>query len=188
MTNDGLKTETDIEGTLALNFPLDESLTKHILKEMSESSNLSPVDIGSTQYEKAIRELMGLEKSDKVITKLNIDGTLKKIPEELQSTFFFADVKWQWNDVDEAYQSVGKLGIGSVDKDQVFRYISGKIEVGKSRGKDVFRMYLEIDPSQWYYFEYSAATKIMMISSSDLGFMTLLTEIKDDGARRRKAS
>ena len=45
-------------------------------------------------------------------------------------------------------------------------------------------MYLEIDPSQWYYFEYSAATKIMMISSSDLGFMTLLTEIKDD---KRKA-
>ena len=184
VTNDGLKTETNIEGTLALNFPLDESLTKHILKEMSESSNLSPVDIGSTQYEKAIRELMGLEKSDKVITKLNIDGTLKKIPEELQSTFFFADVKWQWNDVDEAYQSAGKLGIGSVGKDQVFRYINGKIEVSKSRGKDVFRMYLEIDPSQWYYFEYSAATKIMMISSSDLEFMTLLTEIKDD---KRKA-
>lgn len=181
--NNGLKGETNVEGTVAIDFPFDEGANKHLVKKLAEWMDLAPVDITATLYEKTIRERMGLEASDKVITKLNIDGILKKIPDELQAQFYFADVKWEWNEEDEAFQSIGKLGIASVGKEQIFRYVNGKIEVEKARGKDLFKMYLELDPSQWYYFEYNQATKIMTITSSDKEWMTILQEVKDDKRR-----
>ncbi len=109
---------------------------------------------------------------------MNINGQFKRLPKELQSTFFLADTKWEWNALDESYQTVGAIGIATIDKKQIFRYVKGKIEVEKRRSADVVRIYLELDPANWYYFEYKLG--IMNVSSSDKAFMTLMSEIKDD--------
>jgi len=182
--NDGLKNETFIEGVAGINFHFDEGALKRLTEQVTAWPELSPVDIGKTQYEKGIRELMGLEKSDKVISELNLNGQFKKIPDEIQATFFLADVKFEWNEVDEAYQSIGNIGIASIGKKQVFRYVKGKIEIEKRRGGDIMRMYLELDPANWYYFEYKLG--IMNITSTDKEFMTTLAEIKDDDRRLKE--
>jgi hypothetical protein len=122
--------------------------------------------------------LLGTEKSDKLISELNLSGQLKKVPEELQSTFYLADVKWSWNAVDETFSSVGLLGIASMDKKQLFRYVKGKIEIERRRNADVMRIYIELDQGTWYFFEYKLG--IMNVISSDKDFITILTEVKDD--------
>ena len=173
--------DIDIKGISMINFPWDEGALKRLYEQTEKWPNLQPVDLAKTKYEKGLVELLGTEKSDKLISELGLGGQLKKVPEELQSTFYFADLKWIWNPTDETFQTVGPLGIASMDKKQLFRYVKGKIEVEKKRGADVLRIYLEYDPGTWYYFEYKLG--IMNILTSDKEMQTVLSEVKEEKRR-----
>jgi hypothetical protein len=137
-----------------------------------------PVDVTKSKYEKVLVEFLGTEKSDKLISELGLYGQLKKVPEELISSFFLADLKLTWNENDQSFQSTGAIGIASIDKKQLFRYVKGKVEIEKKRGADVIRIYLELDPGMWYYFEYKSG--LMSVLSSDKDFGTKISEIKDE--------
>ncbi len=132
---------------------------------------------------KGIIEALPQAAADKIISELNIQGQLKKIPEELRSLFYFADAKWVWNEDEEAFQTIGKLGLANMGKREVFRYVKGKIEIQKKRSFDVFSMYLEVDPATWYFFE--CKNGIMSIITSDSSFTAALAEVKDDKRRTK---
>lgn len=173
--------EVNANGVTLITFPIEDAALKRMYEQIEQWPNLQPVDVAKTKYEKSLVELLGTEKSDKLISELGLGGQLKKVPEELQSTFYLADVKFIWNPADETFQSVGPIGIASMDKKQLFKYVKGKIEIEKKRGADVLRLYLELDPATWYYFEYKIG--MMNILSSDKEFGTILTEVKEDKRR-----
>lgn len=177
--------ESYIDGTCGIDFFFDDNLAKIIAEKVQKSQDLTALDIGKTKYEKAIVEALPQVKADNLISELNIQGQLKKIPEELRPLFYFADAKWVWNEDEEAFQTQGKLGLMNMGKREVFRYIKGKIEIQKKRSFDVFNMYLEIDPDTWYYFE--SKNGLMSIITSDKEFTTALAEVKDDKRRTKGA-
>lgn len=170
-----------IQGAAKIDFPIEDNAIKRISDQIEKWPNLTPVDVSKTKYEKALVEIMGTEKSDKLISELNLSGQIKRLPDELENTLFLADVKWVWNPTDETFNSVGPIGIANMEKKQLFRYVKGKIEIEKKRSADVLRIYIELDPGTWYYFEYRLG--IMNIISSDKDFNTILTELKDDKRR-----
>lgn len=173
------KNELTTGGAMLVQFPMDEGAMKRLAEQVEQWPNLTPVDVSKTMYEKSLVEILGTEKSDKLISELNLSGQLKKVPDELQAAFYIADIKWAWNAADETFQSVGPIGIASMDKKQLFRYVKGKVEIEKRRSADVLRIYLELDGSgAWYYFEYKLG--IMNIISGDKEFVTLITNVKDD--------
>ena len=155
------------------------------LEKMAEFINgypdLKNIEIQKTGYERSIKEIMGLEKSDKIIAELNLTGTIKRLPEELQSTIYFADVKFKWDAVAESYISVGELGIASILKKQIFRYVKGSIQIEKVAGGDIVRIYLEPDEANWYFFEYRRG--LMQAFSSDKEFNTSILDTKEDKRR-----
>ncbi len=173
--------ELTMQGSSMINFPLESNAIKRLTDQIEKWPNLTPVDISKTKYEKALVEILGIEKSDKAIAELNLSGQIKRLPDELESTLFFADVKWIWNPEDETFQSMGPIGISNIQKKQLFRYVKGKIEIEKKRSADVLRIYLELDPGTWYYFEYRLG--IMNVITSDKDFNSILTELKDDKRR-----
>lgn len=173
--------EVSIQGVSLIDFPIDGGAVKRLYEQVEQWPNLQPVEVAKTKYEKGLVELLGTEKSDKLISELSLSGQLKRVPDELESTFYLADVKWIWNSTDETFQSVGPIGIASIGKKQLFRYVKGKIEVEKKRGADVIRIYLELDQGTWYFFEYKL--NIMNIISSDQEFLRILNEVKDDKRR-----
>lgn len=175
------KDEFESQGVGLFNFPFADNAIKHISDKIEQWPNLTPVDLTKTKYEKGLVELLGSEKSDKLISELNLSGQLKRVPDELVSTFYFADLKWTWNDVDETFSTVGPLGIASVDKKQIFRYVKGKIEVERRRNADVLRIYIELDAGNWYFFEYKLG--IMNVLSSDKAFSDIITQLKDDNRK-----
>ncbi|MDG1262627.1 MAG: hypothetical protein P8O05_12765 [Flavobacteriales bacterium] len=181
--HNSLDKSTSISGVLGIDFFFDDGALKRISDQMEQWPGLQPVDITKTNYEKGIKEIMGLEASDKVISELTLNGQFKKVPQELQNTLFFADVKFVWDDVEESYVSEGTLGVGTLGKKQVFRYMKGKIELQKGRSADVMRVYLEFDPGNWIYLEYKLG--IMNITSTDQDFLNILTELKDDKRRTK---
>ena len=183
ITYNTITNESYVDGTCGIDFFFDDNLAKIIASKIQKSQDLDALDITKTKYEKAIVEALSQADADKLISELNIQGQLKKIPEELKSLFYFADAKWAWNEEDEAFQTSGKLGLMNMGKREVFRYVKGKIEIQKKRSFDVFNMYLEIEPGIWYYFE--SKNGIMSIITSDKEFITALAEVKDDKRRTK---
>jgi len=140
--------------------------------------DLKPVDFSKSNYEYAVRELMGLEASDKVISELSLSGTIKRLPDELNKTLFISDMKLTWNPVLESFVSTGDIGVASIGKDQFFRQIPGKVAVEKKNSGDVIHIYFEIDEANWYYFTYTRG--LMQAYSSDKEFNNFLLEEKED--------
>ena len=170
----------NIASVTLLDFFFDEGALDHIAEQFAMYPMLQPVDVSKTQYEKSIKEIMGLDKADKAISQLNLTGMFKKVPQDLQHTFYFADTKYYWNDSTNSFITNGDLGLATIGKKQIFKYVKGKIELSKERSKDVLRMYFEIDPQTWYYFEYSTSTKMMNVVSTDKKFLEIIQEIKSD--------
>ena len=145
---------------------------------LSAVPDLKPVDFSKSNYEYAVRELMGLDASDKVISELSLSGTLKKIPDQLNKTLFISDVQMTWDPVLEAFVSTGDIGIASIGKDQFFRKVPGKIVIEKRISGDIVHIYFEVDEANWYYFTYKRG--LLQVYASDKEFNNTLLEEKED--------
>jgi hypothetical protein len=85
-----------------------------------------PVDITKTYYEKMLREVLGLERSDKLISELSIKGEIKKLPDELVKPLVLADVKMHWDGPEQSWLSDGPIGIASILKKPVYKLCEGQ--------------------------------------------------------------
>lgn len=167
-----------IDAAMTLNFLFNDQALEKMRNYLNAVPELKPVDFSKSNYEYAIRELMGLEASDKVISELSLSGTLKKIPDELKKTFFISDVKLTWDPILESFVSEGDIGIASIGKEQFFRKVPGKIVVEKRASGDIFHLYLEVDDANWYYFTYKRG--LLQVYASDKEFNNILLETKED--------
>jgi len=169
------------QSSTLINFPFDEGLQKYLAEKLIANNGLDPVDLSRTQFEKGLIEFLGSEKSDKLIADMALDGTIKRLPEELQQQLYLADVKWKWNEENETFTSTGPIGIAAMGKRQIFKYVKGIIVVEKRKTGDIITIYLEPEASNWYLFEYRLG--VMSIVTSDNAFATQINELKPDAKK-----
>jgi hypothetical protein len=168
---------------MTTDFFFDDGAMDKMSDAIVSFADLKPTDFSRPVFEKGMREMLGKEQADKLISQLNLYGSYKKFPDELKKSFFFTDVKMKWNKDTRSYTSSGKIGIGNINKTQVNKYVDGRIELIKKRGGDILNIYLELDPNNWYYFNYTRGT--MLAVSSNEAFNTALKELKPE--KREKA-
>ena len=137
-------------------------------------------------YEKGLRELIGKEKADKLISDLNLYGRPKKFPDELEKSMFLTDLKMYWDPASKSYLSSGKIGIGNIRKSQVNKMVEGIVQLKRKRGGDELNIYLEVDASTWYFFSYTNG--IMQAISSKEDFNNILKGVKDDDKKLKVES
>lgn len=165
---------------IMINFPFNESAMEKMAEKIINFPDLLTFDYSKSNYEKALRELLGLEKADKVVADLSLDGEIKKFPDELNKALFIADVTMKWDAEMGAWVSDGVLGIGNIYKKQIFKYIPGKVIIQKGRKYDIITIVLKLDDQNWYYFTYEGLKETMEVVSSDNNFNTIVQETKDD--------
>lgn len=164
--------------TLYADFFFLENALEKMVADIQAYPDQKPVDIGKTPYERSLREVLGKERSDKVISELNIKGEIKRLPDELARALVLCDLKLRWNAEDEAWQSTGPIGLGTVLKKPVFRYLKGKVEFQRKRSGDVMTILLMLDDQTYWFFQY--ARNYLYAYSSSTEFNTMLSELKDD--------
>lgn len=167
-----------------VDFFFSEEALKKMSKRLQEASSLDPVKLDRPTFEKGLREVIGKTEADKLIAQANLYGEFKKIPDELRKTLVFNDLKFKWDDNGRRYKSFGKLGISNIDKEQINKYVDGKVEIIKKRSGDILNIYIEIDKNNWYFFTYTRG--MMQAISSDVDFNTAIQETKPD-KRKSKA-
>jgi len=131
-----------------------------------------------TEYEKALIEVLGKEQTTKLIQELNLYGSFKKLPKELEKTMFLTDVKLEWNPTTGSYRYKGFIGISSIGKYQVNKMVYGLIELEKRRNGDVISIYFEPSDDSWFYFNYKRGMLGAFSSHDD--FNAQIRDTKDD--------
>jgi len=174
---------------MTVDFFFDDGAVDKMSDAFVSNVDLKATDFSRPVFEKGMREMLGKDQADKLISQLNLYGSYKKFPDELKKTLFITDLKMKWNKETRSYVSYGKIGIGNINKAQVNKYVDGRIEIIKKRGGDILNIYLEIDANNWYYFNYTRGT--MLAISSNEAFNTSIKELKPekrqkDGDKEKK--
>ena len=170
--------ETTAQVTLTANFHFHDNALERMVEEIMAYPDQKQLDLQKTNFEKMMRELLGLEKSDKLISELSLKGELKKLPDELVRSLVLSDVQLKWNQNEEAWVSDGPIGVASVLKKTVFRTLKGKVELARKRSGDSMTILLMLDDQTYYFFQYTR--NYLYAYSSDQQFNTMLGELKDD--------
>lgn len=177
-------TSTTIEMLFGVDFFFNKNALEYFAKDLQKATALEPVDVNSSVFKKGLAELVGLKKSEELISQYAIKGVVKKIPKEIKTTIFFSDLKLKWDSKARSYFSEGKIGIGNIGDYQINKYVDGHIVLTKKRSGNVLTMYLQLDDGWWYYFEY--ARGVMRVVSSIDEYNLIISSTKPDD-RRLKA-
>ncbi len=164
--------------SMLFNFFFDDGAMDKMAKDAQGFTNLKPIDFEDPTFQKNLRELMGKDEADKLVSQLTLYGTVKKLPKELESQFFLSNVKLKFNAETHAYISEGPIGIGSIGKTMINKQATGIVEIRKKHAGDELNIYLEFDPGHWYYFNYYAGA--LQIASSNDDFMNIYNAMKED--------
>jgi len=132
----------------------------------------------NANYEKGLLEYVGKERAEKLLSEINLYGAFKKFPEELGQTLFLTDVKFKWEKSMSAYRYRGLVGIGSINKHQVNKYVWMAIELVKKRSGDILNIYIEPNNDTWYFFNYSRG--LMAAISSKAEFNDFIKNVKPE--------
>ncbi len=146
-----------------------------IIVENLNKANLDASSISNKKYKKALADMLGKEEADRINSEIHLYGYVKKPPTALENTLFFSDVKLTWNQLTRSYISIGQIGIGSINDEQINKKVDGYIELSKKRGGDRLNIYLQINNKEWYFFHFS--NHLMQSYSSNDNYNQLLRNI-----------
>ncbi len=154
---------------MMLDFFFNDDVLKSMNENIAKYNTLTGVDLSKNTFTKTIADVLGKKEADKVISEISLNGAFKKIPTELLHTFLLSDIKMEWNPFTKSFVSNGPVGIVSINKNQINKYVKGYIEIiKKSRVGDEINIYLEFDSNDWYYFNYKTNVLVFFSSSTEL--------------------
>jgi hypothetical protein len=178
VTNNTNNDSTYIDAVVGLDFFFNDDAMKSMHELITGNPSLNPTVDTRATWTNAMNELIGVEKTQKLISEFNLYGAPKRVPQELQQTIFLTDVKLYWDTETQSYRSKGPIGVGFIGKTTISRLMKGCLEIQRKRGGEVFNFYLESDNATWWYFNYSRG--IMQSVASDNKFNDAINGMKPD--------
>jgi len=164
--------------SIIMDFLFDDNALDLFTNDINRSAETKGVNFSKVYYESSIKEIMGQEKADQLISDLNLSGAIRKFPNELKKSIYLAGLEMYWDAGAEAFKSKGMIAIANIKDNQVFKSVEGQVMITRKRSGDKIEIYLEVDENKWYYFSFSRG--IMQAYSSNKEFNTILIEVKDD--------
>lgn len=171
-----------LEGSLITDFYLEKKMMEIVGQKFTEYPFLQPVNIANTPFQGAINAWLDAKEAKGVNKDLETKGLLDKVPSGLEKAFVFANVKFSWDTATASFVSNGPLQVSNIMGKQAFVTIKGKIQVlGSKRGNEL-GMYLELDPTQWFYYKYKndKVNPSMKTYSSNKEYMAIFEELKEN--------
>ncbi len=160
---------------------LDFFFSDEALKTLADALNASSakgIDVASVNYTRSLREFVGKNEADKILSELSSYGQYRKFPDVLDHTLVLTGLQMSWSKDLRSFISKGTIGIGNIGKLSVNKQVKGYLEIGKRRSGDIINLYIEPDDKQWYYFAYANGT--MQVISSNQAFNEKLAGLKED--------
>ena len=167
-THNSINDSATFELMTTIDFFMDKGALKRMFKDMEVFLNTHEVvDFNNVTFIKGITELVGKEKGDKVMSDLNLTGNIKRFPDEFEKTFLITNMQMKYDKSSRSFVSIGKIGIGAINKSEIYRQTPGNIQIKKQKGGDILNMYFEFDPQTWYFFSYYKGVMTTVSSNAE---------------------
>lgn len=148
-----------------------------IMADSLDQANLKGLDVARKNYQDFIDYMLGSGAVDFKDQVANF-GRARRMPDALGKTLILTDVNLYWNSFTNSYISRGPIGVLSVGRNAVNRYVNGYIELMRRRSGDAMSVYLEIAENKYYYFDYKNGQ--MQALSHDKEFNSRINEVKQE--------
>jgi len=169
---------------MAMDFPFPEDAMQKLGAHLI-STNLSGMTIDKTPFNTALQFMLEPKEIERFKNELTLTGRLRKFPEAIERTLFLGDIQMHWDTASASWLSSGPIGIATIGKNQVYRYVNGRMEFTKKRNGDEFTFYFQISGDDWYFFNYR--NNILQAISSDIAFNDLIINARKSKAEQKKA-
>src|SRR6185436_3989485 len=176
--NDMLKDSVQFDVLADLDFMFNEDALKFFANTVIDNPTLPATNDSREVYKRALAQMLGKEKADKVTAEINLYGTPRKVPDELQHSIVLTDLKFYWDKATLSFRSRGNIGVGFIGKNAIGRMLTGYFEIQRKRTGDAFNLYLEVNPSTWYFFNYQRG--VMQAVSSESKFNDIINNMKEE--------
>ncbi|MEI7492197.1 MAG: hypothetical protein WCK92_12415 [Bacteroidota bacterium] len=170
--------------SLSMDFPFSDEAMQNLSSALV-STNLKGLTIDQTPFNEALKLVLDPKELERFKNEISLTGRLRKFPEELEKTMFFGDINLHWDTTSRSWLSSGPIGIATIGKNQVYRYVSGQMEFTKKRNGDEFTFYLQLTGQDWYFFNFR--NNILQALSSDLTFNDKIINARKSKAEQKKA-
>ena len=164
---------------LSVDFFLDNRAMDFFAKAINNSAEAEPVNFTDPEFRKNFSLFLGQERGTELLDQLGLFGRWKRLPDELIHSIVFSELKLAWNASTGSYQSVGKLGIAVINGEAVNKRIDGNLELTHRRGGDVFTLYLEPEPGNYFFFYYSRGLMQVIAGPKFEKFNTTIRDVKE---------
>jgi len=158
----------------------DFFFSEEALKVFADALNASEakgIDVSGSNYTRSLREFVGKDEADKILSELSLYGQYRKFPDVLNHTLVLTGLQLNFNKDLRSFISKGPIGVSNVGKISVNKQFNGIVEIGKRRSGDLINMYIETGENEWYFFTYSNGT--MQVISSNKSFNEKLVGLKE---------
>jgi hypothetical protein len=175
-THKTIENKTELHVILGIDFFIADDIIQVMAAEIDSMPSLEAVDINNPLYVKSLINLMGKAKYDAMKSEASLFGTPKETPAEIKHTILFNELTIRWDDENNSWVSVGKIGIGSINGRSVNKRVEGMMELQIKRSGDILDFYFQLDRQTWYYFGYTRG--VMQMHSSNNEFLDLMKKLK----------
>jgi len=168
--------ESKIGAMIGMDFFMSEDALRIMSQEIDSLPGLEAFNLTDKVYVKRISEIIGKDRTDRMQAELGLYGAYQEIPEELNHRLFISKADLLWNQETRSYRSTGKIGIGSINGNQIHKLVDGYLELSKRRSGDLFDIYLQLDRTTWYYIGYTRG--VLHLLSSNRDFNMVINDMK----------
>jgi hypothetical protein len=177
---------TTLHVSIPLNFYFNDKALELMANDLNDRMELDGMNLQSDLFRLTLGKMVGVDKAEKLMTEIATHGgAFKKVPTEIQKTIFISDVEMKWNPRSKSFVSTGQIGISSMGKIQIVKYIDGKIEIKNKAGSTKITIYLDLGDKDYYYFSYNSTSGSMMTYSSNKEYVTIIKETKPEDRKSK---
>ena len=173
-----------LDMVLAFEFFFDEDILKEITKRLQGASEFRASDISRDAYKVALDNLLSKKDRERYDEEVSLYGAPERVPKPLRKTITFSDIVLDFNPETNSFISEGEIGIDNILGEQINKKVNGIVEIMRKRRGDEIYIYLELDGSDYIFFQYKR--NIMQFYTTDKELMAKLLE-KDTDDRSLKA-
>ncbi len=154
---------------LSLNFPANrEIITKaaeNIVQTNLDEQNSDPAEPNFERLGVKLTALIGRKATDGYIARTAAAyKPLFDASPKFNATLVLSNVNLRWSAPQNAFYSVGKIGVSNLGNTDINAELEGMVEIRKNARGDEISIYLESSEDVWYYFDWQQ-DKLAMVSS-----------------------
>jgi hypothetical protein len=164
---------TKMNLVMSIHFPFEESALKFIKEGLISLGGID-LNLRDDDLRKDLSDLLDSTKADKAFSELR-DGKFRRIPREFDRTFILSGIELSWNKKNRALMFEGSAGIVLFNGDHILKTANVLFELNRKPAGDIFTFILEIDESDWYFFQYR--TNVLRVFSSKKDWNEIITSL-----------